>query len=52
MDQVLALSVKDDLTRMKIVKPERFDEVSSEISQKMDTQFDQLTADTAEGVSA
>ena len=50
--QVLALSVKADLTRMKIVKPERFDEVSKEISQKMDTQFDQLTADTAEGVSA
>jgi V/A-type H+-transporting ATPase subunit A len=46
--KVLALDVKEDLARMKIVKPEKFDEVSSEISQKMDIQFDQLVKETSE----
>ncbi|UCD96116.1 MAG: V-type ATP synthase subunit A, partial [Candidatus Bathyarchaeota archaeon] len=45
--QVLALDVKEDLARMKLVKPENFDEVSAEIGQKMDMQFDQLVKETS-----
>jgi len=40
---VLALSVKEDLARMKIVKPEEFAETSIKITEKMIQEFDHLT---------
>jgi V/A-type H+-transporting ATPase subunit A len=40
--QVLALGVREDLARMKIIRPEGFDEVSLEIDKKINEQFDQL----------
>ena len=40
--QVLSLGIREDLARMKIVKPEEFDEASRKISEKIDGQFDQL----------
>jgi V/A-type H+-transporting ATPase subunit A len=41
--QVLSLGVREDLVRMKILRPEGFDEVSLEIEKKIDEQFDQLS---------
>lgn len=41
--QVLSLGVREDLVRMKILRPEGFDEVSLEIEKKIDAQFDQLS---------
>ena len=40
--QVLSLGVREDLARMKIIRPEEFDEVSLEIDKKINEQFDQL----------
>ncbi len=40
--QVLSLGVREDLARMKIIRPEGFDEVSLEIDKKINEQFDQL----------
>ncbi len=47
--RVLSLSVKEDLARMKIVKPEEFDSASSAINEKINQEFDQLTKETAGG---
>jgi len=41
--QVLSLGVREDLVRMKILRPEGFDEVSLEIEKKIDEQFEQLS---------
>lgn len=49
LSQVLSLSVKEDLARMKIVKPEEFSKVSGEINEKIDKQFGQLLNQTAGG---
>ncbi|OGD44893.1 V-type ATP synthase subunit A [Candidatus Bathyarchaeota archaeon RBG_13_46_16b] len=40
--QVLSLDVKEDLARMKIIRPEEFDEASARIERKLSEQFDQL----------
>jgi len=39
---VLSLSVKEDLARMKIIRAEEFEEMSSKINEKIDREFDQL----------
>lgn len=39
---VLAVGVREDLIRMKIVRPEEFGDVSKKIESRMDEQFDQL----------
>jgi len=39
---VLSVGVREDLIRMKIVRPEEFGEVSAKIESKMNEQFDQL----------
>lgn len=40
--KVLSFSVREDLARMKIVRPREFGGVSSEIDKKINEQFDQL----------
>jgi len=47
--KVLSLGVREDLARMKIVRPREFDGVSSEISQKINEQFDQLVREAKGG---
>jgi V/A-type H+-transporting ATPase subunit A len=47
--QVLSLGVKEDLARMKIVEPEEFEEVSAEINEKIDEQFDRFTKEAIGG---
>jgi len=42
LDQVLSLSVREDLARMKIIRPDEFDKASQEIDEKINEQFDQL----------
>jgi len=47
--QVLSLGVREDLARMKIVRPEEFDEVSEEINEKINEQFGRLTKEATGG---
>ncbi len=42
LSKILSLSVRDDLSRMKIVKPEEFKEVSKSIEEKLNREFDAL----------
>jgi vacuolar-type H+-ATPase catalytic subunit A/Vma1 len=42
LSNILSLSVRDDLSRMKIVKPEEFKEVSKSIEEKLNREFDAL----------
>ncbi len=46
--KVLSLSVREDLARMKIIRPEEFDEASLEIDKKINAQFAQLVGETKE----
>jgi V/A-type H+-transporting ATPase subunit A len=46
--KVLSLSVREDLARMKIIRPEEFDEASLEIDKKINEQFSQLVGETKE----
>jgi V/A-type H+-transporting ATPase subunit A len=39
---VLSLSVREDLARMKIIRTEEFEKMSAKIKEKMDREFDQL----------
>ena len=50
--QVLSLGVREDLARMKIVRAEEFDDVSAEINEKINEQFDQLTKEATGGKTA
>lgn len=43
LTSVLALSVREDLARMKIISTEEFENISSNIEEKMDKEFDQLS---------
>jgi len=47
--QVLSLSAREDLARMKIVRSEEFDLVSSEIGKMIDIQFEKLVREAKEG---
>ncbi|UCE28514.1 MAG: V-type ATP synthase subunit A [Candidatus Bathyarchaeota archaeon] len=51
LTQVLSLGVKGELARMKIVRPEEFDETNLAITKKMSEQFGQLAEETPEGES-
>jgi V/A-type H+-transporting ATPase subunit A len=42
LDQVLSLGVREDLARMKIIRPDEFDKANLEIDEKINEQFDQL----------
>ncbi|MBM3292422.1 V-type ATP synthase subunit A, partial [Candidatus Bathyarchaeota archaeon] len=42
LSKILNLSVREDLARMKIVKPEDFKEVSKRIEEKLNNEFDTL----------
>ena len=46
--KVLSLSVREDLARMKIIRPEEFDKASLEIDKKINEQFSQLVGETKE----
>jgi V/A-type H+-transporting ATPase subunit A len=46
--KVLSLSVREDLARMKIIRPEEFDEASLEIDKKINEHFAQLVGETKE----
>ncbi len=50
--QVLSLDVREDLARIKIVRPVEFDKVSLEINKKIDEQFAHLIEETKEDESA
>ena len=50
--QVLSLSVREDLARMKIVRAEEFDDVSAEINEKINAQFAGLITGVTGGGSA
>ncbi len=47
LSQVLSLTVKEDLARMKIIETDRFEKMATEIRQKMNQQFDQLLKEHA-----
>jgi V/A-type H+-transporting ATPase subunit A len=47
LSQILSLEVKEDLARMKIIETETFEKAATEISKKMNQQFDQLLNETA-----
>jgi len=47
LTNVLALSVKQELARMKIIRAEEFENISSNIEEKMDKEFDQLSKEKA-----
>ncbi|MEM2875446.1 MAG: V-type ATP synthase subunit A, partial [Candidatus Bathyarchaeia archaeon] len=47
--KVLSLGIKEDLARMKIVRPEEFDEVSWKISKRINEEFDQLIKEVVRG---
>ena len=49
---VLSVGVREDLIRMKIVRPEEFDEVSAKIEGRMNEQFDQLVQKAREAKQA
>lgn len=46
--QVLAIDVKEELKRMKLVPSEDFNDVSLKIEKKIDEQFDNLIQDIKE----
>lgn len=52
LTDVLSLSVREDLIRMKIVPFEEFDEASQRIGGRMDEQFDQLIRKAGEAKQA
>ncbi len=47
--KILALDVKEDLSRMRIVRSDEFDEVAAKISEKINVQFGQIVAEVAGG---
>ena len=47
--QVLSLALREDLARMKIVRPEEFDEVSRKINEKIDEEFAILVKEATQG---
>jgi len=49
--RVLSLDVKEDLARMKIIRPEEFDEASARIERKLNEQFDQLIKGATGGMT-
>ncbi|NWG10979.1 V-type ATP synthase subunit A [Candidatus Bathyarchaeota archaeon] len=50
--EILSLNVKEDLARMKIIRPEEFDETNSKINRSLDEQFDQLAKQSTGGKPA
>jgi len=48
LEKILALGVREDLGRMKIIRYSEFSEMSSVIDKKMDVQFDNLIKETEE----
>jgi V/A-type H+-transporting ATPase subunit A len=48
LEKILALGVREDLGRMKIIRYSEFSEMSSIIDKKMDVQFDNLIKETEE----
>jgi len=48
LEKILALGVREDLGRMKIIRNIDFNEMSSVIDEKMDVQFDNLIRETKE----
>jgi len=51
LTKVLSLDVKEDLARMKIIRPEEFDEAYSRTDRKLNEQFDQLIKEATGGKS-
>ena len=47
LSDILALEVKEDLARMKIIKSEEFENASTKIRQKMNQQFEELEKQTS-----
>jgi V/A-type H+-transporting ATPase subunit A len=52
LSNILALGVREDLARMKIIRAEEFDEMSAKINEKMDKEFGQLLEEDRGGTSA
>jgi vacuolar-type H+-ATPase catalytic subunit A/Vma1 len=48
LEKILALGVREDLGRMKIIRYSEFSEMSSVMDKKMDVQFDNLIKETEE----
>jgi vacuolar-type H+-ATPase catalytic subunit A/Vma1 len=48
LEKILALDVRGDLGRMKIIRDIEFNEMSSVIDKKMDVQFDNLIREIKE----
>jgi hypothetical protein len=49
LTSVLSLSVREDLSRLKIISTKEFDEANTRVNMEMDEQFEKLVVEVSEG---
>jgi hypothetical protein len=47
--KILSLSVREELSRLKIISPKEFDEANFKINKEMDEQFEKLVLEVSGG---